>query len=110
MTADSFGSRAMLRASGESLMLTLASEGVTFTTIVPMSALISRMASSAAFLSSGESCGPKSWSMRSSESRSTESHRAVAKRPTDEQCLEERIRAVATYDPNAWDLWEEVRR
>jgi hypothetical protein len=45
-----------------------------------------------------------------SESRSAESHRTVAKRPADEQRLEERIRAVATYETDAWDLWEEVRR
>jgi hypothetical protein len=44
-----------------------------------------------------------------SESRSAESHRAVAERPADERRLEERIRAVATYQPGAWDLWEEVR-
>src|SRR5262249_41988199 len=44
-----------------------------------------------------------------SESRSTESPRAVAARPADEQRLEERIRAVATYEPGAWDLWKEVR-
>jgi hypothetical protein len=44
-----------------------------------------------------------------SECRSTESHRAIAERPADERWLEERIRAVATYQPDAWDLWEEVR-
>jgi len=44
-----------------------------------------------------------------SESRSGESHRAVATRPEDERRLEERIRAVATYEADAWDLWEEVR-
>ena len=44
-----------------------------------------------------------------SESRSAESHRALAIRPPDERRLEARIRAVATYEPNAWDLWEEVR-
>jgi hypothetical protein len=43
-----------------------------------------------------------------SESRSAESHRAVVTdRPEDERRLEERIRAVATYEPGAWDLWEE---
>lgn len=41
------------------------------------------------------------------ESRSAETHRAVAQRPDDERRLEERIRAVATYEPGAWDLWEE---
>ncbi len=42
-----------------------------------------------------------------SESRSAETHRAVAERLDDERRLEERIRAVATYEPGAWDLWEE---
>ncbi|MBA3556576.1 MAG: hypothetical protein H0W29_17735 [Gemmatimonadales bacterium] len=42
-----------------------------------------------------------------SESRSAETHRAVAERPDDERRLEQRIRAVATYEPDAWDLWEE---
>lgn len=44
-----------------------------------------------------------------SESRSRETHRAVAGRPADELALEERIRAVAEYAPDAWELWEEVR-
>jgi hypothetical protein len=44
-----------------------------------------------------------------SESRSRETHRAVAERPADEQALEARIRAVAEYEPGAWELWEEVR-
>ncbi|HKU62952.1 MAG TPA: hypothetical protein VJQ44_17255 [Gemmatimonadales bacterium] len=43
-----------------------------------------------------------------SESRSPESHRAASGRPTDEQAVEERIRAVAEYEPRAWELWEEV--
>ena len=43
-----------------------------------------------------------------SESRSPETHRAVADRPEDERRLEERMRAVATYDAGAQDLWEEV--
>jgi hypothetical protein len=43
-----------------------------------------------------------------SESRSAETHRAAASRPEDERRLEERIRAVADYEPGAWDLWEEV--
>jgi hypothetical protein len=42
-----------------------------------------------------------------SESASVETHRAVARRPDDEQRLEQRIRAVATYEPGAWELWEE---
>jgi hypothetical protein len=44
-----------------------------------------------------------------SESRSRERHRTVAERPADEQALEARIRAVAEYEPGAWELWEEVR-
>jgi hypothetical protein len=44
-----------------------------------------------------------------SESRSRETHRAIADRPEDERELEERIRAVAEYEPGAWELWEEVR-
>jgi hypothetical protein len=43
-----------------------------------------------------------------SESRSPGEHRARATRPEDERRLEERIRAVAEYEPGAWDLWEEV--
>ena len=31
------------------------------------------------------------------------------RRPADERRLEARIRAVASYEPGAWDLWEEVR-
>lgn len=44
-----------------------------------------------------------------SESRSRETHRAVAGRPADELALEARMRAVADYAPGAWELWEEVR-
>ena len=44
-----------------------------------------------------------------SESRTRETHRAVAERPADERALEARIRAVAEYEPGAWELWEEVR-
>ena len=43
------------------------------------------------------------------ESRSAETLRAAAERPVDERRIEERLRAVATYEPGAWDLWEEVR-
>jgi hypothetical protein len=43
-----------------------------------------------------------------SESRTAEAHRSVARRPEDERRLEERMRAVAEYEPGAWDLWEEV--
>jgi len=44
-----------------------------------------------------------------SESRSPESHRSRTSRSADEQVVEERIRAVAEYEPRAWELWEEVR-
>ena len=44
-----------------------------------------------------------------SESRAAEDHRAVAAPPEDERRLEARLRAVAEYEPGAWDLWEEVR-
>ena len=44
-----------------------------------------------------------------SESRSREAHRTVAERSDEERRLEERIRAVADYEPGAWELWEEVR-
>lgn len=44
-----------------------------------------------------------------SESRSAETHRATGNAPDDEQRVEARLRAVAEYEPGAWDLWEEVR-
>ena len=44
-----------------------------------------------------------------SESKSRESHRSVVARPADEAELEAKIRAVAEYQPGAWELWEEVR-
>jgi hypothetical protein len=44
-----------------------------------------------------------------SESGGAEIHRAVAEAPEDERRLESRLRAVAEYEPGAWDLWEEVR-
>jgi hypothetical protein len=44
-----------------------------------------------------------------SESRSASVHRGAADRPADEAALESRIRAVAHYEPGAWELWEEVR-
>ncbi len=44
-----------------------------------------------------------------SESASRETHRTAGERPADERRIEERLRAVATYEPGAWDLWEEVR-
>jgi hypothetical protein len=43
------------------------------------------------------------------ESRSRETHPAVAERPADERALVARIREVAEYAPGAWELWEEVR-
>jgi hypothetical protein len=43
-----------------------------------------------------------------SESRSQESHRTRAQRPEDEQRLEDRLRAVAAYEPGAWEVWTEV--
>ena len=55
------------------------------------------------------SAGDPQLFLECSESRSAESHRVVAMRPADERRLEERIRAVAAYEPDAWDLWEEVR-
>jgi hypothetical protein len=44
-----------------------------------------------------------------SESRSRETHPAVAERPADERALQARIRAVAEYQAGAGELWEEVR-
>ncbi|HEX3234470.1 MAG TPA: hypothetical protein VHR41_09750 [Gemmatimonadales bacterium] len=44
-----------------------------------------------------------------SESANRETHRAFAERPADERRIEQRLRSVATYEPGAWDLWEEVR-
>ena len=44
-----------------------------------------------------------------SESRSRETHPAVAERPADERALQARIRTVAEYDPGARELWEEVK-
>ena len=44
-----------------------------------------------------------------SESRSAATHRATGNPPDDEQRVETRLRAVAEYEPGAWDLWEEVR-
>jgi hypothetical protein len=45
-----------------------------------------------------------------SESRSLESHRTRSQRPGDEQRLEDRIRALAAYEPGAWEVWTEVSR
>jgi hypothetical protein len=44
-----------------------------------------------------------------SESRNLESHRIRPQRPTDELQLENRIRAIASYEPDAWEVWTEVR-
>ena len=43
-----------------------------------------------------------------SESRSRELHRAVADKAEDEMRLEGRLRELASYRPDAWELWEEV--
>ena len=43
-----------------------------------------------------------------SESRSRETHPAVAERPADERALEARIRTVAEYEAGGRELWEEV--
>jgi hypothetical protein len=43
-----------------------------------------------------------------SESRTAESHRAVAEPRDDERRLESRLHELAVYAPDAWDLWEEV--
>jgi hypothetical protein len=43
-----------------------------------------------------------------SESRSVEAHRVVAEPRDDERRLEARLRELATYSPDAWELWEEV--
>ena len=43
-----------------------------------------------------------------SESRTVESHRAGAGPREDERGLEARLRQLATYAPDAWELWEEV--
>jgi hypothetical protein len=66
----------------------------------------------------GEARGWHLWLFRSpsdpglflecSESRSRESHWIRSQRPDDEQRLEERIRAVAAYEPGAWEIWTEV--
>ncbi len=44
-----------------------------------------------------------------SESGSAEEHRVVAPVGPEEARLERRLRELATYDPGAWELWEEVR-
>ncbi len=44
-----------------------------------------------------------------SESRSPAEHRAAAPLDPDEERLERRLRELATYDEDAWEVWEEVR-
>ncbi len=43
-----------------------------------------------------------------SESPTEMSHRAQASRLPEEIKLERRLQAIATYAPDAWDLWSEV--
>jgi hypothetical protein len=43
-----------------------------------------------------------------SESATEMSHRAQASRLPEEIKLERRLQSVATYAPDAWDLWTEV--
>ena len=42
------------------------------------------------------------------ESRTELTHRARASRTGLEVKLEERLQAICSYAPDAWDLWEEV--
>jgi hypothetical protein len=43
-----------------------------------------------------------------SESKTVDSHRSIAESRDDERRLEARLRELATYAPDAWELWEEV--
>jgi hypothetical protein len=43
-----------------------------------------------------------------SESPSRASHRARASRTADELRLEDKLRSLATYSSDAWEMWEEV--
>jgi hypothetical protein len=43
-----------------------------------------------------------------SESRSRDLHRGVGPQGDDERRLEERLRELASYPPDAGELWEEV--
>lgn len=43
-----------------------------------------------------------------SESRTEMSHRAQASRLPEELQLEKRLQSLATYAPDAWELWSEV--
>ena len=65
-----------------------------------------------------EARGQRIWVFRSavdpqlfiefSESRTEMSHRAQASRLPEEVKLERRLQGLATYAPDAWDLWTEV--
>jgi hypothetical protein len=44
-----------------------------------------------------------------SESRTEAEHRAVAPPADDEARLEARLRELASYQADPWELWEEVR-
>ena len=65
-----------------------------------------------------EARGQRIWLFRSaldpslfiefSESRSEMSHRAQASRLPEELKLEKRLQSLATYAPDAWELWTEV--
>jgi len=43
-----------------------------------------------------------------SESPTEMSHRAQASRLPEEITLEKRLQSIATYAPDAWELWSEV--
>jgi hypothetical protein len=43
-----------------------------------------------------------------SESRTEMSHRAQASRLPEELKLEKKLQALASYAPDAWDLWNDV--
>jgi hypothetical protein len=67
----------------------------------------------------GERRGRRLWVFRSharageflecSESASADAHRGVASLPEEEERLEARLRALASYGADARELWEEVR-
>jgi hypothetical protein len=44
-----------------------------------------------------------------SESGEAATHRAVAAPAADEARVEAHLRRLGAYDPDAWELWEEVR-
>jgi len=43
-----------------------------------------------------------------SEGRDARMHRVTAPKDGEESALEERLRALASYEPGAWVLWDEV--